>query len=430
MLLRGSATLAYLKSTDMAVNRPKGRPPKKASAKATPKRRMGVATTKKRSPPSRTQPERASKIQKTVPKANSDKRVNGGASITNAYVISDSDDEDTDVQQLATESLTQSLKIDSPGTEADLTPLPIPTPTPTPSRINNLENELLRMKVAHTKVLEENGGLRHQLSASRAEVQQTKEDAERRALDLQRRQSITSDKKMADLGEELELERRRTSDLTWELDHARKEMEAARSCLKGEADLIRQRDNYERLYNEEKDARAESVRRLEESLRGLEDRDREAARKIDSMVTQIQELEKQIEDLQHKVNDVKSENAALRISVNELPSPAVDGRASPSPSVSSGLTSASGADLKLANIRKTYIMVKKRYDNLHSVASNISTAARGWDYGSFGEFGAYLKQLKTALDENGPKEGLVVGSSRSLTNMIGPFVHATRHGFD
>ncbi|KAF3033521.1 hypothetical protein E8E11_001103 [Didymella keratinophila] len=401
---RGSSVISsYLKSTDMAVSKPRGRPSKQALAKATPKGRMGVATTKKRGPPARTRTERASKIQKTVPKANSGKRVNGGASITDAYVISDSEDEYVDLQRrIATDSLTPPLKIDPPGTEDDLTPLPTATPAPTPSRSNNFENELMRLEVAHTKKVEEVERLRQQLSATEAMTKQTKEDAERQVLDLQRRQSITSDKQMADREEELEFERRRTSDLTWENDHLRKEMEAARSCLKGEVHLIQQRDDYERLYNEEKEAHADSVR-------GFEEKDWDSIRKVESMVTEIQKLGKQIEDLQREVSDLRGENAALRISADE--SPVVNERASPTPSMSSSqLTSASDAEVRLANMRKTYITVKKRYDNLHSVVSNISTATRSWDYGSFGEFGAYLRQLKTALNDNGPEKQVVLGS--------------------
>ena len=58
---------------------------------------------------------------------------------------------------------------------------------------------------------------------------------------------------------------------------------------------------------------------------------------------------------------------------------------------------------RAARARSLYITVKKRYDHLHSVATHIFTATRSWDYGSFGEVGQYLRQLKTALDEEGPE---------------------------
>jgi regulator of replication initiation timing len=394
----GDSMISYLETTNIAMSKPRGRLPKKRTAAEKPKRRLGVTAAKKRSPPVRIQPERASKIQKTVPKANSGKRVNGGATINDAYVLSDSEDENVDSQrQIAIDSLTpprQTLKIDSPGSEDDLRP--IPTPILTSSHTNNLQSELVRMKAAHAKEIE---CLQQQLHASGAKVKQIKEDAERQALDLQRRQSITSDKQTADREAELELERRRTSDLTWECDHLRKEMEAARSCLKGELDLIQRRDEYERLYKEEQDTNAELVR-------GLEEKEREATRKAESMAAEIQELARQIEDLRRKYTDLMNENATLRTTVpsSQYTEDSLKS-SSPAPSLSSlQSASLSDNDVKLANVRKTYITVKKRYDNLHSVASNISTATRPWDYSNFGEFGAYLRQLKTALDENGAAE--------------------------
>jgi regulator of replication initiation timing len=396
MPYKAESMIAYLKGTDMAVSKRRGRPPKKAPAKAKQNERLGTATTKKRSPPATNRTERAPKVRKTLPRANSGKRVRGrGASVADAVVISDSEDEDLELfRRSATDSQTpprQTLKIDSPGSEDDLKPVPMPTPTPTPTHSNLLEIELVRMKVAHAREVE---CLRLQLSASEAKVKKIKEDAAHEAAELQIRQSVSSDKHLADLDEELQTERRCTSDLTWECDHLRREMEAARSCLKGESDLIQQRDEYERLYNEEKETNAIL-------MRGLEEKNQESTRKAVEMTNEIQNLAKQIEDLQREVSDLRGENAALRISANEAPSLAVEARVSPVPSFSSSQsTPASDAELRLVNVRKTYITVKKRYDNLHSVASNISTATRSWDYDSFGEFGTYLRQLKMALGEN------------------------------
>ncbi|KAF1922635.1 uncharacterized protein M421DRAFT_352408 [Didymella exigua CBS 183.55] len=401
--IKEDSKISHLQSTNMVMSKVGGRPPKKALAKARPKGKLGVVTTKKRSPPAATKIERASKIQKAIPKANSGKRVNGrGASVTGAIVISGSEGEDRDLpRQFPMDTLTpprQMLKIDSPGSEDDLKPMPMPTPIPTSTHSSRLENELVRVKVSHERELE---CLRLQLNAFEAKVKQIKQDAERQALDLQRRQSISSDGQMADREEELEIKKRRSSDLSWECDHLRREMEAARSCLKGEADLIQQRDEYERLYDEEQDTNADLTR-------GLEDKDQLSAHKAAEMSAEMQQLSQQIQDLQREVSDLRAESAALRITTNRTPPPRSDSPApSPSPLQS---TSASHAELRLADIRKTYITVKRRYDNLHSVASDISTATRSWDYSSFGEFGTYLRQLKTALDVNRPEEGVVSAS--------------------
>ncbi|KAJ4384728.1 hypothetical protein N0V86_000330 [Didymella sp. IMI 355093] len=393
MPYKAKSMVAYLKGTDMAVSKTKGRLPKKAPVEAKQKERLGMVITKKRSPPAPSKTERAPKVRKTLPRANSSKRVYGrGTSVTDAFVISDSEDEDLELfRQFSTDSLTPPLKIDAPGSEDDLKRMPMPTPTPTPTHSNILEIELVRMKVTHAREVE---CLRLQLSASEAKVKKIKEDAAREAAELQRRQSVSSDKHMADLDEELQTERRCTNDLTWECDHLRRGMEAARSSLKGESDLIQQRDEYERLYNEQKESNVDLVR-------GLEDKNQDSIGKAVEMANEIQKLAKQVENLQREITELRDENAALRISANETPSLVVEAKLSPVPSLSSSQsTSASDTELRLVNVRKTYITVKKRYDNLHSVASNISTATRSWDYDSFGEFGTYLRQLKMALDEN------------------------------
>lgn len=391
MPVKGNSLVLDLKPTETAKSKPWARPTKNAPAKAKPKERSSVTVIKKRSPPTASKTEGASKIQKTVPKANSGKRVNGrGASVLDAYVISDDDDDFYQPrQQSRTDSLTpprQMLKIDSSGSEDDLNPIP----TPTSTQSNNLDNGLMRMKVVHLKELEQ---LRQQLNASEAKVKQIKEEAKREAIKLQRQQCITSDKHMADLEEEIEAERHRSNDLTWECDYLRREMEAAHNCLEGEADLIQQREGYKRLYKEEQDNNA-NLRR------GLIEKDEESTRKATEMEKEIQQLAKQIEDLQREVTQLVNENAALRASSL---SQYAERRSSASPAPSQS-SSVSNQEQRLVNIRKTYIAVKKRYDNLHSVATNISTATRSWDYANFGEFGQYLGQLKTALDENGLEE--------------------------
>ena len=401
--------LSYLKCTETAVSKPRGKPPKKAPAKAKPKESLGLATTRKRSAPVASKTERASKTRKTVPKANSGKRVNGrGASVTDRFVISDDDDDDLGPprQKSRTHSITpprQMLKIDAPSSEEDL--------NLTFCYSNNidydLQNEIVRNKVAHS---EELAKLWQQLNASEAKVKQIKEDAEREIKEQQRRQSVGRDKYMADFEEELETEKRRSSDLSWECDHLRKEMEAARSCLKGEADLMQERDKYERLHKEEQDTNANL-------MRGLAEKDEEFTRKAAEMAKEIQRLAEQIEALQLEVTDLKTESASLSASAFIQTSITDPRGASPSSSQSSTsalqLSTATDAEQRLANIRRTYITVKKRYDNLHSVATNISTTTRTWDYGSFGEFGQYLRQLRTALDENEPEDQTTAGPTSS-----------------
>jgi hypothetical protein len=393
--------LSYLKSTEMAVSKPKGRPPKKVPAKAKPKGKLGLTTTRKCSLPITSKTDRASKVQKITSKANSGKRVNGrGASVTD--VFDNSNDDDNEFIQPRDESKTDSLtptrqvlRIGTPSSDDDL--------NPTSGYNNSLQNEIVRIKFAHSEELAQ---LQQQLSASQARVGQIKEDAEREAIEQQRRQSVASGKYMADLEDELEAERSRSSDLSWECDHLRRGLEAARGCLKGEAGLIQQRDEYERLYKEEHDTNADLMHKLTQ-------KDEESTRKATEMAKEVQQLTTQTQNLRHELTQLTNENAVLRAS-SSLQYTERHSSASPVPSQSSTALSqstTSNAEQRLANIRKTYITVKKRYDNIHSVAMNISTTTQIWDYGSLGEFGQYLRQLKTALEENGPEQqGTTMGS--------------------
>lgn len=378
--------------TNMAVNKGQGRPPKKGQARVTRSIRSEVTVTKKRSASATNKNKRASKMQKMVPKANSGKRVNGrGDSITNAFVISDTED-NHDPLRVPTESLTpprHKFEIDYPDSEDDEKPTFVATPTPIPTHSTNLTNELVRLRVSHAREIE---CLRLQLGASQANLTRAKEDVIQQVLDLQRRHVISNDKQMADCEDELATEKLHSYELSWECTHLRREMEEASSRLQGEQGLIQQRDEFERLYKEEQTTNANL-------LHELEDKDSDSTRKATELATEMLQLANQIEALQREVSDLKADNAALRISASSTPSPRSD---SPAHSLSSAQ---SDADIRLANIRKTYITVKRRYDNLHSIAANISTVTQSWDHGSFGEFGSYLRQLKTALDENGPVEG-------------------------
>ncbi|KAF9701506.1 hypothetical protein EKO04_000579 [Ascochyta lentis] len=420
------SVLSYLQNTDMAVGRPKGRQPRKAPAKAKPKGKPSLVTTRKRSGPAASKTERASKVRKTVPKANSGRRVNGrGASITDAFVISDDDDGD-DVAQLRrdrrTDSLTppdQKLKVDSPGSEDDLNPIRINDSNDSNNSNSNnsnsnnsidLEKELLHEKAKHARELAQ---LHQQLDASTAATKQAQEAASSDITKLHLDHSITSSKQSADTNEMLEAERSRSSALAWECEYVRRELEAVSTRVVGEAKLIRERDAYERRCADEREVAAGL--RLE--VVGME---AEAAGKATAAAEERRQLVVRMEVLQQEVTRLKSEGAVLggeyaalkaKVEVAEVASMSVstssEQRTDIDPRCSQSSTAFS-AEQRLANMRKTYVTVKRRYDSLHAVASNLSTSTRSLDYGNFGEFGYYLRQLRGVLDESG-QEGRVSG---------------------
>lgn len=55
---------------------------------------------------------------------------------------------------------------------------------------------------------------------------------------------------------------------------------------------------------------------------------------------------------------------------------------------------------KEENVRKVYLRVKNQFDNLQLAASNLMKCTRGMELSNFGQFGKYLRQLKTVLEED------------------------------
>ncbi|KAF1956533.1 hypothetical protein CC80DRAFT_504372 [Byssothecium circinans] len=119
--------------------------------------------------------------------------------------------------------------------------------------------------------------------------------------------------------------------------------------------------------------------------------------------------------------ELRAENEKLKLSLelekeqNEIlknaPKHASKIPRTPSPSAAS-----SDSQTRDENLRKTFITVKRKYDNLHSTCENISTATRGMDLSSFGEFGRYVKTMRSTMnDESAPSvdEGATANDIRS-----------------
>ncbi|KAF2869171.1 hypothetical protein BDV95DRAFT_596829 [Massariosphaeria phaeospora] len=93
---------------------------------------------------------------------------------------------------------------------------------------------------------------------------------------------------------------------------------------------------------------------------------------------------------------------------------------SPAPSLplshSDSPTTASDSSQRHAKVLRTYTRVKTRYDSLFSIAQNLAGATRGMNLGNFGEFGAYLRQLRGAVDEQEKEQG--VQEAGTLERMV------------
>ncbi|KAH7138041.1 hypothetical protein B0J11DRAFT_500288 [Dendryphion nanum] len=106
-----------------------------------------------------------------------------------------------------------------------------------------------------------------------------------------------------------------------------------------------------------------------------------------------------------RVKDEQLEQRGLFIaSLSGAPRDHASPQPSPTP-FTSHLSSASAPltseALRVENVRKTYITVKKKYDNLHSISRNILECARSMHLANWGEFGANIRKLKDIVDDTG-----------------------------
>ena len=414
--------------------------------------------------------ERAAKVTKSLPKANTSKRVNGrGASLLDAIIVSDDDGNSEESQRhCPLDSLTppREIKSDRQSSEDHFSLDLFPTPTPTYTGFLASDLEISRLKAAHAKELAD---LQHQLNASEERARQSKEEA-KQAAEFQHRQFADSNTRIANLAQELEDERSRSSNLSRERQHLRQQLEDAHASLEGGKGLKEQRDKYERLYREQQDVVAELRREKEEQEDLSKRKEHELTEQIVSLNVQLEDSRREVSQLRDDNATLKDDNAALQNdnatlkddnatlehdkatfeddidalqdanaalqdqitaledddnatlqddSTPPLRSTQSTQTSSPTPSTTSTSTSTSTRDhdqvrdyeQRHANMRRTYVAIKKKHDMLASVAANLAAATRGWDYGSLGEFGAYLKQLGGVMGEEVGKGEVGEGES-------------------
>lgn len=308
MPLSFGSLLSYLNQPEMAASdsskyqakTPRDKARSDAKSKRRDKSRSDTRSKRRTSDGSNT--ERASKIIKTLSKANTSKRVNGrGASLIDAIIASDDDDSPGEPRlHLPASSLTppRQIKVDRSSSEDGLTLDLFPTPAPTYNLASDFE--ISRLKAAHAKELAD---LQHQLNASEVRARQSKEA--KQDADLQRRQFADSNTRIANLAEELEDERNRSSNLSRERQHLRRQLEDAQASLEKGKEHKEQRDTYERLYREQQDVTADVQREKAEQEDLSQRREQE-------LTEQITSLNAQLEVLRREVSQLKDDNATLR----------------------------------------------------------------------------------------------------------------------
>ena len=467
MLSRFGSVLSYLTQPAVAASESDSSkhlnktPREKAKSDARSKRRDKARSDSrsKRREQGKNNTERASKVTKSLAKANTSKRVNGrGASLFDAIIVSDDDGNSEEIRRhFPTNSLTPpcEIKADRQSSEEHLTPDLFPAPMPTYSLASDFE--ISRLKAAHAKELAD---LQHQLNASEERARQSKEEA-KQGIEFQHRRFVESNIRIANLTQELEDERNSSSNLSRERQQLRQRLEDAHASLEGGKGLKEQRDAYERLYKEQQDVTADLRREKAEREDLSQRREQELTEQIASLNAQLEVLRLKLLQLQDNNATLEDDNAALQndnatlkddnatlehaqAALRDDMAALLDSNAAleddiaalqdddttslqppntplrstqstqtsfPTPSTTSTSTSTRDRDQvpdyeqRLANMRKTYVAIKKKHDVLASVASNLASATRGWDYASFGEFGGYLRQLGRVMGEEVGKEG-------------------------
>jgi hypothetical protein len=440
-MLRALKTSMARTSKTPKVRKPRGRPRKTPATKSTGKITDDKA--KKRPPPKSTLT-RASKIQKT--EANSKKKLDGKAAqqtrqssirsstaseepIEVIDLISDDDISDIEVQGLdidsdddepvrqaindrlypkaeATQSLRNppgpiepaipsrsfgdknSLKSDSPESESDLHP-GFPR--------NALRNELSRVKELEKELQQ----LRERLAASQAETTKVRGECQMQIRDMELKQVRMDSHKDTDIR------------------NVKRELESTRDKV----DFVtRERDQAQINLDNLSRERSDATTKFEEERRLYEKEKKEHQQIVEDIMKSKVETKKPTEEFLVMENArLRQENERLKFAAssttkNRAPptptspsssyppgsifnTPSFQNRATLSPAPSSN-SSSSEEEKKVENIRKTFMAVKKRFDNLHAVSNNIARCTRSMDLSSFGEFGQYVRQLKKVLEDD------------------------------
>src|SRR5690242_3921662 len=426
-----STKAVYKDETNAAVAK-KRKPTRKTSVQPGHKGEFSATVARKRKPPSPDESERASKKQKTTPQANSGKRVNGrGKSVHDAFVISDDEHgSGKSRQNSGTDDRTTAHPCSANTLDSADDLEPVLTAFSAPTNVIALRVDSSRLQNVHVKET-------HQLQPCSL-LQQACEPNVQDVV-VSRHQSIAYDKALAALNDELEAERQHSADLTWECDHLRREADAVRRSLKGEIELTQEKRELKRVYEEALAANADL-------MRNLAAKEEKAACEAADTKQETQRLSQQNQDLQQELTKLKDEKAALKALVTQASTEpktlsSLTGAPIPrspphlftnsgssstwtsptsSPSTRSlppnPLTSPSTPthypqpdDQRLLNLRRTYITTKKRYDNLHSIASHLVIVTKSWDVDFLGDVGFYLKGLRRCVGDSSEGKGELDG---------------------
>jgi hypothetical protein len=165
-----------------------------------------------------------------------------------------------------------------------------------------------------------------------------------------------------------------------ELNFLRSQLHSCHANLAQQMKLVTEHQAIQFQHQEEEKAyKQEQARMLENNLKF----------KADTEMAQ-----EQIRTLEKKNLELLAEVKTLKAAVNS----ALD---LPATSPVSSTTSFLEEEKREGNVRRMYVKTKRQFDILHSVANDLVACTRSIDVSNFGEFGKYLKRLRSSLEMEG-----------------------------
>jgi len=398
------------------VSKSRGRPTTKSSAKS--KGKLQAPISRKRAAPKNEDEgdERPLKASRTQPKANTRIKMGASGSSSKSEDVSNIDtsitsitkkptpediimisDDDDDFKPVPKSELPEMLRATNAQREANKVPMPGTSSRPTapvaswefPKAESPDDVSDLTPGIANEAVIREKNRLVEELEKARQDLQTAQDTVKRRQQELEKKHADTqldkhraeqkSQQELAKLTLELTAERQACRAAIEERDQLRVQLQGALSAK--DAQQARHRNELQALqvrYDQEVEGRKQDEKTHAEIL---EDVLKSQAEKFDP---RLQALEDDKARLTKEVETLKTAATAFRQHQT----------LSPVPSQSSSTDEEKRED----NVRKMYIKTKRQYDILHSVANNLATCTRSMDLSSFGEFGVYMKKLRSSLD--------------------------------
>jgi hypothetical protein len=181
--------------------------------------------------------------------------------------------------------------------------------------------------------------------------------------------------------------------LEQEITSIHNQLHPPQADLAQEAKLVIEHQALQLRYEEESNThKQEHARMLQDSLRSK---------------AEIESTQERMKTLEKEISQLLAENKSLKAAVASSQGPLVT-------PLKLSTTPSPEEELREGNVRKMYIKTKRQFDVLHSVANDLATSTRTLDVSNFGDFGKYLRRLRSFLEMEGNANDDSVLAMRAL----------------